>query len=158
MNISKHITFKEATKSLTAERYGIDNNPNEMQLINMKLLAENVFEPLRSGLGNNPINIASFFRSFGLNKMIGGAIGSQHMADKGAAMDIDVDNSNYYTNAVIFNHILEFLDFDQLIWEMGDSKNPAWVHVSFNKGHNRNEVLIAYKSEENKTKYKNYVL
>ena len=44
--ISKHISYKEGTNSVTAIRRGIDNTPNDEQLDNMVLLAEKVFEPL----------------------------------------------------------------------------------------------------------------
>ena len=45
--ISKHISEKEATKSITTLRLGIDNTPDGGALNNMKLVAEKVFEPLR---------------------------------------------------------------------------------------------------------------
>ena len=50
--------------------------------------------------------------------------------------------------------IKEHLDFDQMIWEFGDDKNPDWVHVSYvSPSENRNRCLKAYK-ENGKTKYK----
>ncbi len=54
--ISKHISYKEATKSATAMRLSIDNKPNDYQLQNMELIAEKVFEPLRKAVGG-PIKI-----------------------------------------------------------------------------------------------------
>jgi len=60
--ISKHISNKEGVYSRTALRLDIDNTPDKNQLANMKLLAENIFEPLRSYVGG-PIKINSFFRS-----------------------------------------------------------------------------------------------
>ena len=157
--LSRNITMYEATKSWTAIKNGIENIPNESQLFNMRLLAENIFEPLRIGLGNYPINIAAFFRSLELNKKlskIGAALKSQHMANKGAAMDIDVDSSTYLYNYQIFEYIKNNLNFDQLIWEHGNKLNPDWVHVSYNKDNNRKQILIAYK-ENGETKYKSYV-
>ena len=47
------------------------------------------------------------------------------------------------------------LQFDQLIYEFGDSLNPSWVHVSYKEEKNRNKVLKAYR-EDGKTKYKLY--
>ena len=47
MNISKHITLAEATKSQTATRLGIDNTPDAFELEAMNLLANKVFEPIR---------------------------------------------------------------------------------------------------------------
>lgn len=139
MNISKHISYKEATHSQTAIRLQLDNKPNAEQLENMKLLAEKVFEPVRLKY-NKPIRISSFFRSQELNKAIGSSSNSQHCS--GMAMDLDTDKDN----AKIFNFILNYLDFDQLIWEFGDVLNPAWVHVSFNKKGNRKQVLKAVKN------------
>ena len=60
--ISDHISYKEGVHSNTALRKGIDNTPNDEQLANMELLAEEVFEPLRIYVGG-PIKINSFFRS-----------------------------------------------------------------------------------------------
>ena len=57
--ISKHISYKEGTYSNTATRLGIDNTPNDDQLTNMELVAEKIFEPLRSYVGG-PIKINSF--------------------------------------------------------------------------------------------------
>ena len=62
MKISEHISEKEAVKSITALRLGIDNTPDGDTVVNMKLLAEKVFEPLREWVGG-PIKINSFFRS-----------------------------------------------------------------------------------------------
>ena len=124
-----------------------------------KELAKNVFEPLRAGLDGKPINISSFFRSNDLNDVIHGAINSQHLANNGAAMDIDNDFFVYdgcSSNVEIFNFIYKHLDFDQLIWEFGDDSCPSWVHVSFNGTKNRKQVLKAYKVGGT-TKYKPYV-
>ena len=148
--ISKHISYKEATYSRTATRLNIDNKPNEEQLKNMKLIAEEVFEPLRMWVGG-PIKINSFFRSPKLNKAIGGSTKSQHC--HGQAIDID-DTFGRATNAEMFDFIKEHLDFDQMIWEFGDEDNPDWVHVSYvSEDKNRNRCLQAYK-ENGKTKYK----
>ena len=148
--ISKHISYKEGVYSNTAIRRGIENTPNEEQLTNMKVLAEKVFEPLRIYV-NGPIKINSFFRSPELNTAIGGSSKSQHC--KGQAIDLD-DTFGVMTNAEMYKFIKKHLDFDQIIWEFGDDKNPAWVHVSYvSKEENRNRCLLAYK-EGRKTKYK----
>jgi hypothetical protein len=148
--ISKHVSVKEGVYSITATRLGIDNEPNKEQFANMKLLAEEIFEPLRAYVGG-PIKINSFFRCPELNKDIGGSSKSQHCY--GQAMDID-DTFGRCTNAEMFEFIKNHLDFDQMIWEFGDDDNPNWVHVSYvSPTENRNRCLKAYK--ENKiTKYK----
>ena len=150
MSISRHISNKEGVYSRTALRLGIENKPNKEQLANMKLLAEEVFEPLRAYVGG-PIKINSFFRSPELNKAIGGSEKSQHC--HGQAIDID-DTFGRCTNAEMYEFIKKHLDFDQMIWEFGDTDNPDWVHVSYvSEKQNRNRCLQAYK-ENGKTKYK----
>ena len=150
-NISEHVTYKEGVYSITALRLGLNNDPTKAHLTNMELLAEKVFEPLRKHV-NGPIKINSFYRGPELNKAIGGSSKSQHC--EGRAMDID-DNYGYMSNADMFEYIRNNLSFDQMIWEFGNSDNPDWVHVSYvNEDANRNRCLLAYKDENNKTKYK----
>ena len=148
--ISEHISLKEGIKSHTATRLNIDNVPSSLDLINMKTIAEKVFEPLRKWV-NGPIAINSFYRSPKLNSAIGGSISSQHCS--GRAFDID-DKYGYKTNAEMFEYIKCNLDFDQMIWEFGSDDNPDWVHVSYiSEDSNRRRCLKAYK-ENNTTKYK----
>ena len=152
-NISKHISYREATRSNTALRRGIDNIPDIDQLENMKVLAEKVFEPLRAWVGG-PIKINSFYRSPELNVAIGGSKKSQHC--EGLAIDIDDTFVGKFTNlnAEMFKYIRYHLDYDQIIWEFGDDDNPAWVHISYvNEDENRHRCLKAYK-DKGKTKYK----
>ena len=147
--ISKHISYKEAVYSRTAQRRDIYNHPENDQADNMRLIAEQVFEPLRSWVGG-PIKINSFFRSPELNTAIGGSTKSQHC--QGQAIDLD-DTFGRATNAEMYEFIKENLDFDQMIWEFGDNDNPDWVHVSYvSEDKNRNRCLKAYK-KHNKTKY-----
>ena len=147
--ISKHISYKEGVYSRTATRRGINNTPNDEQLANMELVADEVFEPLRAYVGG-PIKINSFFRCPELNKAIGGSSKSQHC--KGQAMDID-DTFGRMTNSEMYHFIKEHLDFDQMIWEFGDDDNPDWVHVSYvSPEKNRKRCLKAFR-EDGKTKY-----
>lgn len=150
--VSKNISYTEATRSDTAKRLGIDNTPNDEQLENMRRVAENVFQPLREHFGV-PIYISSFFRSEALNRAIGGSSSSTHM--KGEAIDLDADVYGKIGNGVIFHYIKDNLEFDQLIWEFGDGKNPDWVHVSLSKSNNRNQILVA-KRVNAKTVYELY--
>jgi hypothetical protein len=117
--------------------------PTPEHIINLKALAENIFEPIRAHF-RCPIYISSAYRSHELNQALKGASKtSQHL--KGEAIDIDMDQSpNAITNEMIFNYISMKLDFDQLIWEHGNTVNPAWVHVSYKKnGPQRHEILRA---------------
>lgn len=137
--ISDHITYKEGTHSNTATRRKMKNEPDDMQLKRMKLLAEKVFEPLRNEF-DEPIRVNSFFRSVKLNKAIGGSRTSQHC--KGEAIDMDATNG--ITNKQLFDYIKDNLEFDQLIWEFGTDLEPDWVHVSYKEKGNRRKILRAY--------------
>ena len=141
--ISKHISYKEAVGSNYAKQKGIKNKPNEEQVENMKLLAENVFEPLREWV-DAPIRVNSMFRSKELNSAIKGSSTSSHM--KGEAMDITrmaCGKENCKSNLDMFHWIKDNLEFDQLIWEFGSE--PKWLHVSYNKDNNRQQVLVTKK-------------
>ena len=135
--ISKHISYKEAVGSNYAKQKGIKNKPNEEQVENMKLLAKEVFEPLREWV-DAPIKVNSMFRSLELNTALKGSKTSSHM--KGEAMDITSMGGK--SNLEMFHWIKDNLCFDQLIWEFG--KEPKWLHVSFNKD-NRQQVLVTKK-------------
>ena len=136
--ISKHISYKEAVGSNYAKQKGISNKPNEEQVENMKLLAEQVFEPLREWV-DAPIKVNSMFRSLELNTALKGSKTSSHM--NGEAMDITSMGGK--SNLEMFHWIKDNLCFDQLIWEFG--KEPKWLHVSFNKDNNRKQVLVTKK-------------
>jgi len=152
IKISKHLFFKEVTKSDIAIKKGINNMPDYRQLNNIRNWAESIFEPVRAYVGD-PVGCTSIFRSPKLNKIIGGSKNSQHRAKNGAAGDIDADVYGYGKNSLIFNFIKNNLDFDQLIWEFGTYQEPAWVHVSYiSKEKNRNEILKSVKIK-GKTKY-----
>ena len=152
MKLSKNLTLAEVTKSATAIKKGISNDPTIDHMENLKLIAENIFQPLRDKFGV-PIGISSGYRSPDLNKVIGGSITSQHC--KGQALDIDADMFGGVTNKEIFDYIKNSLDFDQLIWEFGDKNNPSWVHCSFISNGNRRQILRAIK-KNGRTGYELY--
>lgn len=135
--ISKYISYSEATTSQTAVRKKIDNTPTALELSNMEFVAKNVFDKIRDHFGV-PIRVSSFYRSLKLNKEVDGSKNSQHM--KGEAIDIQATGN--ITNAYIFNYVKNNLQFDQLIWEFGNDKEPAWVHVSLSKTKNRKQIIF----------------
>lgn len=139
-NISKHISYSEATVSQTSVRLQIDNTPNSVVLAKMKLVAEKCFEPIREHF-NRPITISSFYRSKALNQTIGGVVNSQHQT--GEAIDIQCGGAHSDMNLEILNWAKTNLDYDQLINEYPDSKGcPSWVHISFkSKETNRHQFL-----------------
>jgi hypothetical protein len=141
MKVSEHFALAEFTRSESAKRHGVSNEPTPEHLENLKLLCEKVLEPIRIKFG--PINISSGYRSKALNHYIGGALNSQHCEAKAA--DIDMDGMGSVSNTEIFNYIKDSLDFDQMIWEFGDNNKPDWVHVSYNGAKNRKQILRALK-------------
>jgi hypothetical protein len=145
MRLSAHFDLCEFTRSESAKREGVSNNPTPEHLENIKTLCEKVLEPIRAKFG--PINISSGYRSADLNHFIGGSLNSDHC--KGRAADIDMDgHGGEVTNKMIFDYIKDNLEIDQLINEF----NYSWVHVGYRKGANRKQVLDAVK-EGGKTVY-----
>lgn len=141
LKLTANFYLEEFVISQTAERHGYKNIPNEKQIENLRLLCVNVLQPLRDII-NVPIFINSGFRSFDVNVAVGGRPNSQHLEAK--ASDIIVPSLNLVT---VFNIILTKLPFDQLIFEFG-----KWIHVSFNAGKNRKDVLLS-KRVNGKTVY-----
>ncbi len=151
MKLSENLSLAECTKSLTAKRLGINNEPDEWATENLRQVAVNVFQPVRDCLGV-PIHVSSGYRSAELNKAIGGSVRSQHV--EGRALDLDADVFGGCTNSEIFECIRENVEFDQLIWEFGDQDNPDWVHVSFvYDGLNRGRCLKACRDDKGEVYY-----
>lgn len=143
MKLSKNLSLKEAIKSNTATRLGIDNTPEQWEINNLRAVADNVFQPLRDHFGV-PIGVSSGYRCKALNKAIGGSKYSQHMI--GEALDLDADIYGGLKNSEIFNYIKKNLEWDQMIWEFGDDEEPDWVHVSYKEaGNNRKQIKRAYR-------------
>lgn len=133
MKLSEHISLQEAIQSPTALRLKIDNTPDALTLVNMKMVAEKCFEPLRKWY-NKPIKINSFYRSIKLNAAVGGASNSQHC--RGQAIDISAGSKE--ENKKLFDWCKDNLVFDQLINEY----NFTWVHISYSSIANKKQVLI----------------
>lgn len=125
--ISAHVSLADACASQTAEREGIANVPRAEDIVRMKIVAAECYEPLWRSAGG-AIRISSFYRSPALNAKVGGSKTSQHML--GAAIDIVATGK--MTNAKLLQLARVLPSFDQCISEFGPSEeNPAWVHVSF---------------------------
>jgi hypothetical protein len=151
MQLSKNLSLAEVVRSESAKRNGISNTPTKEHLANLVSIALKVFQPIRDHF-LVPIHISSGYRSLALNRAVGGSNTSQH--SKGQALDIDMDGTNI-TNKQIFDFIKDNIEFDQLIWEFGNDKNPDWVHVSYAKGKNRKQILKAVR-RNGKTSYINF--
>lgn len=141
MRLSDHFTLAEFTKSQTADRHGIDNSPDDAQIERMKILCENVLEPVRVHFDKS-FSPSSGFRSEELCLKIGSKTTSQHA--KGEAVDFEIPGLD---NRELAEWIADNLEFDQLILEYYKPEDPnsGWVHVSFKGEGNRKEVLTMTK-------------
>jgi hypothetical protein len=154
MKLSEHLDLSEVIRSESAKRKGISNMPTPEHIANFKILAEKVFEPIREHF-RCPIHISSGYRSKELNAAIGGSLTSQHCS--GEAIDIDMDGTpNGVTNRMVFDYIKDNLEFDQLIYEFGDSNNPDWVHVSYSATGNQRKQILRASRVNGKTTYSPY--
>lgn len=128
----KYFTIDELSRSVEAARLKIRNIPGTTEQARLKTLVENVLDPAREKFGK-PIKVNSGYRSYKLNKQIGGAITSQHL--RGEAADITAGSKD--ENRKLFE-ILRTMDFDQLINE----HDYSWIHVSYkDKNRNRHQIL-----------------
>ena len=134
MKLSENFSLDEMVKSQTAERKGIPNTPDDSQIESMKLLCENILQPIRNEHG--PFLVSSGFRSGELCVAIGSNIHSQHA--KGEAADFEVAGVDNYGLAM---WIQDNLDFDQLILECYTGGNSGWIHCSYKPEGNRKESL-----------------
>ena len=151
MQLSKNFSLRELTRSQTAIRKGIKNEPDQEQLMNIVALTVKILQPCRDKFGS--ISINSGLRVLELNKAIGSSDKSQHC--KGQAADFE---AYYISNTELATWIKNNRCFDQLILEYpGKDPRDGWVHCSFNRLGNRMEVLTAVK-EKGKTVYKKGLL
>ena len=152
MQLSKNFSLAEMTKSQTAIRMGMSNNPSEGEVENLRLLCERVLQPVRDHF-NHTVTISSGYRNEILSAKIGSSRTSQHCA--GEAADFEIFGT---PNNEVSDWIKENLMWDQLIleyWEPGEP-NSGWIHVAYNpdQAENVKQNLRAYKDEDNKTQYK----
>ena len=153
MKLSKNFTLSELTKSQTAVRKNIKNEPSTAHVENLIHLAETVLQPIRDHFGK-PVVISSGYRSPELCEAIGSSTKSQHA--RGEAADFEIMGVDNMQLAMWIN---KNTDFDQLIlefYEPGDP-NSGWVHCSAVKEGSRAQVLKASKVE-GRTKYENILL
>ena len=150
MRLSPNFTLKELIKSQTAERKGINNNPNEDNIENLQRLCEHILQPVRDHYGK-VVSVSSGFRSPELCVAIGSSTTSQHAS--GQAADFEIYG---VSNKELADYIADNLDFDQLILEYWKPEEPnsGWVHCSY-KGadSNRKEYLRAVRGSTGKTSY-----
>ncbi len=149
MKLTQNFTLKELTKSDTAIRKGISNEPNTDEIEKLKLLCETILQPVRDKFG--PVTVTSGYRSPELCQAIGSSVNSQHTRAEAVDFEVEgVDNADvaYWIKDNISN-------WDQMILEFytPGQPNSGWIHCSITSKLERKQFLSAYK-EDGKTKYK----
>jgi len=149
MKLTQNFSLEEMCKSETGLRLGLDNEPNDEQLANLVALCECVLQPVREHFGKG-VKVNSGLRTLAVNRAIGSADNSDHV--KGMAADIEIPG---VANADLARFIVDSgMEFRQVILEFYTPGIPdsGWVHVSYNPGDNKKQVLTATK-QRGKTVY-----
>lgn len=149
MKLTENFSLAEMIKSETALRRGLDNTPGEEEINNLRLLCEQVLQPIRTAYGRG-VKVNSGFRHPDVNAAVGGSRTSDHC--RGMAADIEIPG---VANADLAAYIEQYFDFTQLILEFYTPGIPdsGWVHVSYDPNNLKKQVLTAMK-ENGKTVYK----
>ena len=137
MELSRYFSLAEMTRSQTAERHGIANQPDASQVEHLRRLCQAVLDPLREAVGG-PISVTSGYRGPALNARIGGSPTSQHSLGQAA----DLQAAGMSVLELFKTVIRRGLPFDQLIYE-ARSATSKWVHVSHRAGANRGQIRVA---------------
>jgi hypothetical protein len=148
MNLTKNFTLSELTKSETALRRGLNNEPTQEIISALQLLAVNVLQPVRDHYAKG-VKVNSGYRSPEVNAAVGGSRTSDHC--KGQAADIEIPG---VANAELAEYIKERLQFTQLILEFYTQGVPdsGWVHVSYDPSNLKKQVMTAVR-RDGKTVY-----
>ena len=147
MKLSEHFTLGELTKTsyITAD----GNIPSHKAIENLKNICENWLEDLRYSQNtlygdknvDIPIIISSGYRSEEVNRLCGGAKGSNHLT--GCAVDIKCYGPEQMIRMA--GILLDIADgtkreFDELILEKRGS--TYWIHFAVRPKDNRRKILF----------------
>jgi hypothetical protein len=149
MQLTENFSLAELVKSETALRNGLDNTPGDAEIENLRILCENILQPLRTAYGRG-IKVNSGFRHPNDNAAVGGSRTSDHC--RGQAADIEIPGVANYDLA---KYISENFWYTQVILEFYTPGVPdsGWVHVSYNPADLKCQTLTAMR-ENGKVVYK----
>ena len=145
--LTEHFTLGEMTKTSYKTKDG--NIPSHVAIENLKRVCS-WLEMLREvwneryGEGDDPIIINSGYRSWEVNKRVGGSSTSNHLV--GCAADIKcLGKEQALRYAVILLDIADESreDFDELIIEVRGSR--VWVHFAVRPKNNRRKIVFDIK-------------
>jgi hypothetical protein len=148
MNLTTNFSLHELTKSETALRHNLPNDPDEKAIANLKVLCEQVLQPVRDHYGKG-VKVNSGFRHPDVNAAVGGSKTSDHC--QGQAADIEIPG---VPNHELAEFIAQNYKFTQVILEFYTPGIPdsGWVHVSYNPDNLKGQTLTAVK-KDGKTVY-----
>ena len=153
MKLSANFSLSEMTKSQTATRKGINNEPSTAHVENLIHLSGVRPTTSEDHFGKS-VMISSGYRSPRAVRSYRSSTKSQHARGEAADFEIHgVDNKELAT------WISKNTEFDQLILEFYNEGDPnsGWVHCSAVKEAPRKQVLRASKVE-GRTKYETIIL
>lgn len=142
MKLSHNFTLKEFTRSATAKRFNIKNEPNETEVARIKVLCEEVLQPARDYFKekyeDSFIKITSGYRSVDLCIKLGSTARSFHAFGYAADCELYVKENGVFVekNEELFNYIKDNLPFTELI----DEYDFSWVHVAYNPEDSRKMI------------------
>lgn len=141
MNLTQNFTLHEMTKSETALRYNMANDPSSSEIENLRILCENILQKVRDYYGMG-VKVNSGFRHPLVNSKVGGSPTSSHC--KGQAADIEIPG---IPNHEVAQWIADNCEFTQCILEFYTLGIPdsGWVHVSYDPNNLKKQVLTATK-------------
>ena len=143
--VSKYYKLRDLVRTSRAKLQ--DNLPTPQHEKSLYTLANNILDPITEMCGGKLI-INSVYRNPAVNKAVGGSPTSQHALGQAADIDAPAGMTNQQLYKMIFNAIASGrLKVGQLIWEGGDNKNPAWIHVSL--PYSKTNQLIALEPSRN---------
>ncbi|WP_438979980.1 D-Ala-D-Ala carboxypeptidase family metallohydrolase [Polynucleobacter sp.] len=132
--LSKNFTLAQLTFSETAKRLGINNDPTDRELNNLKTLANFLLEPLYK---ITPFRISSGFRCLNLNRAIKSSDTSHHVLGFAADLVPTKISPEEFAKKIRASKI----KITQCIIEFG------WVHVSLKLDDVRMQFLVAEKTK-----------
>lgn len=135
MYLSKNFTLEELTRSNTAHRLGIMNEPVGDALVNLRRLATELLQPVREAWGR-PIIVSSGYRCDALNRAVGGVKNSDHIY--GCAADLHTLSNNKLENRELYDLIVHLYARGELpeLKQCIDEHHYSWLHIAYQDGRN----------------------
>jgi zinc D-Ala-D-Ala carboxypeptidase len=146
--LTANFSLHELTKSETALRLGMPNEPGPAEIASLTTLAGEILQPVRNHYGKG-VKVNSGFRHPDVNAAVKGSRTSDHCL--GMAADIEIPG---VPNHELAEYIAKNYKFTQVILEFYTQGIPdsGWVHVSYNPADLKCQTLTAVK-QDGKTVY-----